>query len=65
MADGAVTSSPLTGDAYVKLAREMVPQVKAVADEINRTRELPEQLANTLADQGLFRLLVPPLPGRG
>ena len=59
MSDGAVTSSPLTGDAYLELARTMVPQVQSVSEEINRTRELPVQLANTLADNGLFRLLVP------
>ena len=59
MADGTVTSLPLTSAAYVELARQMVPQVQGASEEINRTRELPVGLANTLADRGLFRLLVP------
>ncbi len=59
MTDGAMTSSSMTGDAYLELCRQVIPQVEAAADEINRTRELPLELANAIADRGLFRLLVP------
>jgi alkylation response protein AidB-like acyl-CoA dehydrogenase len=44
---------------YVERARELGPKLEAAAVEIERRRELPEQLVEALADCGLFRLLLP------
>ena len=45
--------SPLT------IARELAPQIRSCADEIEAERELPRALFETLADAGLFHLALP------
>ncbi len=40
-------------------ARELAPWVRSVADDIDLHRELPQDLAQAMADAGLFRSLVP------
>ena len=40
-------------------ARELAPKIRACADEIEATRELPRPLFEALADAGLFRLALP------
>ena len=45
--------------SYLTVARELTPRIAAVSDDINRERELPEELFTELADKGFFRLLVP------
>jgi alkylation response protein AidB-like acyl-CoA dehydrogenase len=47
------TQSPLT------LARELAPQIRSCADEIEAERELPRALFETLADAGFFHLALP------
>src|SRR5687768_6034420 len=47
------TQSPLT------LARELAPQIRSCADEIEAERELPRALFEALADAGMFHLAVP------
>jgi len=39
--------------------RKLVPQIRACADEIEATRELPRPLFEALADAGLFHLALP------
>ena len=41
------------------IARQLAPQIKACADEIEATRELPTSLFETLADNGLFHMALP------
>jgi 3-hydroxy-9,10-secoandrosta-1,3,5(10)-triene-9,17-dione monooxygenase len=43
----------------VEAARELARKVATCADEIDRRRQLPGELAYELADRGLFQLLVP------
>jgi indole-3-acetate monooxygenase len=59
---------PTTGDHcgdetpdvdYVQRARELVPEIAAAADEIERRRELPEPVVAALVECGFFRLLLP------
>ena len=45
--------------SFLDAARELAPSVVAAADRIDRERALPPELANAIADKGLFRLLVP------
>jgi alkylation response protein AidB-like acyl-CoA dehydrogenase len=40
-------------------ARKLVPQIRACADEIEATRELPRPLFEALADAGMFHLALP------
>jgi len=53
-----VTTSPprLTP---LEAARALAPRIRAAADEIDTQRELPCDLAEAIADAGLFRMLVP------
>src|SRR5580693_5115722 len=44
---------------YVERARELGPQLDAVAEEIEQRRELPEPIVEALVERGLFRLLLP------
>jgi alkylation response protein AidB-like acyl-CoA dehydrogenase len=46
-------------------ARQLAPSIRAYADEIEETRELPRPLFEELADAGLFHLLVPRSLGGG
>jgi alkylation response protein AidB-like acyl-CoA dehydrogenase len=40
-------------------ARELAPKIRAAADEIDETRELPRALFEALADAGLFHMALP------
>ena len=51
--------------SYLTAARELAPRVAATIDEIDRERELPDELFAELADTGFFRLLVPRSLGGG
>ena len=46
-------------DFYFEAAQELIPQVVAAADCMDRERKLLPELANELVDKGFFRLLVP------
>lgn len=50
---------PYDIDYYLETARELAGKVAAVADRIDREREIPPELAGEIADKGFFRLLVP------
>jgi alkylation response protein AidB-like acyl-CoA dehydrogenase len=47
------------GRSPLEEVRKLVPQIRACADEIDTLRELPEPLAEALADAGLFQLALP------
>lgn len=40
-------------------AREIAPQIRACADEIDASRELPQSLFEAMADAGLFHMALP------
>ena len=44
---------------YLERARELVPILKAAADEIERRRQLPEAVVEAMIAGGLFRMLQP------
>ena len=44
---------------YLDTARRLAEQVAIDADRIDAERQLPTELANEMADEGLFRLLLP------
>jgi alkylation response protein AidB-like acyl-CoA dehydrogenase len=44
---------------YVERARRLAPRLKAAADEIEASRELPESVVEALVDGGFFRLVLP------
>ena len=48
---------------YLGRARELGRELDALADEIERRRELPEAIVEALVDRGLFRLLLPRMLG--
>lgn len=52
-------------ESYITRIREILPHVIQAADRIDRERKLPVELANEIADAGLFRLLVPRSIGGG
>lgn len=52
----AVHASP---QALFDTVRALAPQIRAAADEIEATRELPRPLFEALADAGLFHMLIP------
>jgi indole-3-acetate monooxygenase len=43
----------------LEVARQLAPQIRACADDIEATRELPRPLFEALADAGLFHLALP------
>ena len=45
--------------AFLETARKLQPMIRAAADEIDASRELPRPLFEALADAGLFHLAVP------
>ena len=50
----------MSADAnHLEAARKLVPMIRAAADEIEASRELPRPLFEALADAGLFHLAVP------
>jgi indole-3-acetate monooxygenase len=44
---------------YLERARKLGPELAAAAEEIERRRELPEEIVEALIECGLFRLLLP------
>lgn len=46
-------------NSYLTQVQELLPKVIAEADRIDRDRKLPSELANEIADNGFFHLLVP------
>ena len=44
---------------YLQRARQLGPELDAAAEEIERRRELPEPIVETLVEGGFFRLLLP------
>ena len=44
---------------YLGVSQQMASRAAEAADAIDRERRLPDQLANDMAGEGLFRLLVP------
>jgi len=47
------------GAGYLERARAFVPQLAAAAPEIERQRELPEQVVAAMVEHGFFRMLLP------
>ena len=45
--------------AILEAARKLVPMIRAAADEIDASRELPRPLFEALADAGMFHLALP------
>ena len=62
---GTVHAAKVLGKAmsetaqFVDAATALVPQIRAVAGEIDQTRRLPQSLVNAIARAGLFRLWLP------
>ena len=54
-----------TAHPLLETVRKLVPQIRACADEIDATRELPRPLFEALADAGLYHLAVPRSLGGG
>ena len=54
-----MVSSEHQDQRFLEIARQLAPQVAELADLAAREREIPTNLANEIADKGLFRLLVP------
>ena len=46
-------------EELLRRARELGPRLAAVGDEIERRRELPEEIVSALAEAGLFHVLLP------
>ncbi len=46
-------------NAVIRAAEQLVEPIRARAEEIEAARQLPADLARTLADAGMFRMLVP------
>ncbi|MBV8737692.1 MAG: acyl-CoA dehydrogenase family protein [Alphaproteobacteria bacterium] len=47
------------GAVYLKRARELGPELAVAAADIERRRELPEPIIESLVEHGFFRLLLP------
>jgi indole-3-acetate monooxygenase len=54
-----VEGSERPGALYLKRARELGPELATVSAEIERHRELPEPILESLVERGFFRLLLP------
>ena len=50
---------PSTAATWVEAAQALAPQIRDVAEEIERARRLPQTLVKAMAEAGLFRLLTP------
>ena len=51
--------------SLIEATRALLPQVASYGDEIERERRLPQPLVETLAEAGLFKMLVPKALGGG
>ncbi|MGI9590943.1 MAG: acyl-CoA dehydrogenase family protein, partial [Myxococcota bacterium] len=47
------------GAAILANARTLAPEIRAVADEIERTHRLPQPLVDRMSDAGVFRIAMP------
>ncbi|HEY8552938.1 MAG TPA: acyl-CoA dehydrogenase family protein, partial [Burkholderiales bacterium] len=56
-------SAAQTSVSPLEKARELAPMIRAAADEIEATRELPRPVFHALADAGMFLLAVPKAVG--
>ena len=50
---------PSTAATWVETAQALAPQIRDVAEEIERARRLPQTLVKAMAEAGFFRLLTP------
>ena len=60
-----MTSAPDRDGPFLAAARELAPRVAEAADSNDRDRRVAPELAEAIADKGLFRLLVPKSLGGG
>jgi hypothetical protein len=51
--------SGIASTSFIDAAKALAPQIRASADEIERTRRLPSALVEAIAQAGLFRLWIP------
>jgi indole-3-acetate monooxygenase len=51
--------SVVAPSSFIEVAKGLAPQIRAVADEIERERRLPSPLVEAMAEAGLFRLWIP------
>jgi alkylation response protein AidB-like acyl-CoA dehydrogenase len=51
--------SDAASSSFVEAAKGLAPQIQASADEIERSRRLPLDLVDAMAEAGLFRLWIP------
>ena len=58
-----MASATLDADAMLAAAADFVPQLRERSTEIDRLRQLPQDLAESLAAAGFYRTLVPPALG--
>jgi len=58
-ASGSEETAATSGADYLARVAEIAPALAAAAAEIDRRRELPEAIVDTLIERGLFRLLLP------
>src|SRR4029078_6687107 len=56
---GGRTGNTQTRPDPIPRARELGPEIAAAADEIERTRRIPEALLGRLHDSRVFRMLLP------
>src|SRR5690349_18092104 len=65
MDDGSrqMQMTAVTGADCIAQARRLGPTVAAASDEVERRRELPDELVATLIRSGFFRLLQPSFLG--
>src|SRR5215471_2807686 len=47
------------GPDYLERARRLAPMLKEAADDIEKRRELPEEIVEALIEGGFFKLLIP------
>jgi alkylation response protein AidB-like acyl-CoA dehydrogenase len=51
--------SDAASSSFIEAAKGLAPQIRASADEIERSRRLPLRLVDAMAQAGLFRLWIP------
>jgi alkylation response protein AidB-like acyl-CoA dehydrogenase len=52
-------------DSYLEAARALVPDIRALAEQIDAERQLPRSLVLRLAEAGLFKMYLPAARGGG